>query len=87
MLNSAPDVPYAAMGPGHVQRGVRRAFIASNGEPVPFSTLAEWSYPRVPKLVLWQRWSIYRACKKYGSSPRRGRWQANAALMRQIRGE
>jgi hypothetical protein len=79
-------MPIAAMKHriGKIQLRVRRAFIVSNGEAVAFGTLALWAYPRAAKLAHWQRWSIYRACKKFGTSPRRGWWQANPELRRRI---
>ena len=66
---------------GRVQRQVRRCLIAHNG-PVPFSELLDWAYlNRRP----W-RWQVHRAVKRYGTSPKRGWWQANPELMRKIRG-
>ena len=70
---------------GKVQLRVRRAFIVSNGEAVTFGTLTLWAYPGAAKLTHWQRWSIYRACKKYAvSTGRRGLWAPNEELRRRI---
>jgi len=70
---------------GRVQRQTRRCLIASNGEPVPFSTLAEWCYTRGRRP--W-RWPIYRALKRWAEpAGRRGMWVPNPELMAKIRGD
>jgi hypothetical protein len=50
---------------------------------VSFGEIVGWSYVnRRP----W-RWPVYRALKLWGTNVGRGRWQANPALMKKIRGE
>jgi len=65
---------------GRIQLGVRRSFIISGGQAVPFSELAVRCYPRLQKLALKQRWSIYRALKIYGVPVRRGWWAPSPTL-------
>jgi hypothetical protein len=71
-------------GSGRVQKRVRWTFIASNGAAVPFRTLAERCYPRLDRLELKQRWSIYRALARYGTPVRRGWWAPHEELRRRI---
>jgi len=67
---------------GRVQRQVLRCLVA-HVDPVPFSELLAWAYlNRRP-----HRRRVYFALKRYGSSPKRGWWAPNAALMARIRGE
>jgi hypothetical protein len=67
---------------GRIQRQVRRALIASDGQPVTFAELTNWSYAgnRRP----W-RWPIYRALKRWGTNVGYGKWAPNAELADQIR--
>jgi hypothetical protein len=71
---------------GRVQRRVRRALVAGGGQPVPFSALISWSYLS-RRAAHWQRWSIYRAPRRWGVNVGRGLWAPNAELMRRIKGE
>jgi hypothetical protein len=71
------------MGPGRVERAVRRRFIEVAG-PVRFGDLLAEAYAdgRRP----W-RWRVWRACRRYGVSADRGWWAPNDALMKLICGE
>jgi len=70
--------------PGRIQRQVRRALIAANGEPVPFGELVEWAYAGGRRA--W-RLPVYRALARWGTNVGRGQWRANDELMARIRGD
>jgi hypothetical protein len=73
---------------GRVQRRARRCFIFAGAKPVSFHDVAVHCYPGVRKPSRWQRKSIYRALERYGvRAARRGWWQANPELRRQILGK
>jgi hypothetical protein len=46
---------------GRIRRAVRRAFIASDGEPILARAVIERAFPRVKCPTDWQRWSVRRA--------------------------
>jgi hypothetical protein len=72
---------------GRRQRQIRRAFIASNGRPIRTAVLMEWVYPKGDKREYWRWKDVARSARRFGVSIRKGWWQANPELMRQIRGE
>ncbi len=50
---------------GRVQRQVRRAFIASAGEPLRIGQLLRWCYPRQARFKRWHRNSVRRAARRF----------------------
>ena len=69
---------------GRIQRQVVRSFIAAAGRRVRFTDLLRRAYPAVAAPAAWQRWSIYRALKKYGVNVGRGLWAPNPELSEKI---
>ena len=49
---------------GRIQRQIKRAFIASGGQPLLTIHLLEHGYPRVDHYERWHYVSIYRAASK-----------------------
>jgi hypothetical protein len=73
---------------GRRQRQIRRCFIAANGEPVRTAVLMEWVYPHaMGKLECWRWPDVARSARRFGVNIRKGWWQANPELVRQIRGQ
>ena len=50
---------------GRIQRQIKRAFIASGGQPLLTIHLLEHGYPRVDHYERWHYVSIYRAASKF----------------------
>lgn len=66
--NSAPDgyvIPMKKPNVGKVQRGVRRALIASEGAPLRTAGLLRWCYPRLTKFEHKHYRALYHAAPKF----------------------
>jgi hypothetical protein len=50
---------------GRVERAVRRALIANNGQPLLTIHFLEYAYPRVDRYQHWHYKSVYVAAKKF----------------------
>ena len=50
---------------GRVQRQIRRAFIASNGQPLSTSTLIRWCFPKLKTLPSWHYKSVRVAAARF----------------------
>jgi hypothetical protein len=72
---------------GRCQRQCRRAFIASNGAPIRMATLMEWCFPQGDKREYWRWTDVARSARRFGVQVRKGWWQANPELLRQIKGK
>ena len=79
---------------GRLQLRVRRAFIASNGQPLTIADFLPRCYPQTRSYARWQYRAVGRAACKFGVSlgraeSRQGRpivWAPNAELARLING-
>ncbi len=60
---------------GRIQKQIRRAFVASTGQPLVISELLARCYPAAKQHPRWHRWSIHRALPKYGVALGRSRRQ------------
>ena len=74
---------------GRVERQVRRAFIASHGQPLLTADLMHWAFPRATRYEPWRYWSVHRAAKKFAIKVRRwdkgNLWVPTPDLARRIR--
>jgi hypothetical protein len=77
---------------GHVQRAVRRCFIAGNGRPRSSADFLRWAFPKLGRYQGWHRWSVKRALLKYAVPIGRGSsqgcpviWQPRTQHGRNIR--
>lgn len=50
---------------GKIQRAIRRAFIASDGQPLRPRDLVRFAYPELEQFRSWHFWSIRRAAPRY----------------------
>ena len=80
---------------GYVQRGVRRALIASDGAPLRTASLLRWCYPRVARFEHKHYRALHHAAptfaiklgrSKYGQG-RPNMWAPRPELLALIRGE
>src|SRR5215472_3103108 len=75
---------------GHVQRQVRRCFVAAGGRPLTTGELIRWTYPRQTKFESWQyaqaRLSAERWAVRVGTAGRGAAilWSPNDELSRLI---
>jgi hypothetical protein len=77
---------------GRVQRQIRHAFVASNGEPLTIRQFLAFAYPKVDRYSHWHYAGCNRALPRFGvclgRQPGHGRpnlWAPKPELMRRIR--
>jgi hypothetical protein len=59
---------------GRLQRGILRAFMASEQRGLPTSAFMQWCYPRQRgRHPYWQRGNVWRACRLLGAVRVNGR--------------
>lgn len=76
---------------GHLQRQVRRAFIAANGRPLSTTDLLRWCYSHLRRYERWRCQNVRRAARKFAESIGRRRsrgvpilWSPKPELLRLI---
>jgi hypothetical protein len=52
---------------GRVQRQIRRAFIANNGQPLTTNVLMRWAYPQLRKPFHWCYRQLWEAAERYAT--------------------
>ena len=76
---------------GKVQRGVRRALIASDGAPLLTRDLLQWAFVREARYKVRHYSSLHRAAPRFavklGRCGKGNLWAPRPELLRQIRGE
>ena len=76
---------------GHVQKAVRRALIASDGQPVLTAELMRWAFPRQTTYRPNRYWSVHLAARriaiKLGRCGKGNLWGPRPELLALIRDE
>jgi hypothetical protein len=61
--------PGQGSGNGRIQKAIKRAFIANNGQPLTAGTIRHYAYPRLTSHEPWHYCVIRHACESLGCVP------------------